>query len=346
MTNNMYKKETITTDSLRALIIDDTRLSQHVIQQQLLEGGYTQVRCIDSPKEIRTQIENFVPNVILLDWMMPSVNGLSITRMIRAQDKIKQTHTYVFMITGKDDKESMSLAFQEGVDDFIQKADVATQLIPRMIRAQRMLNQIAAQRHQIELLMHQVAQQKKLMTLDPVSQLPTHRGFTSAFTKAIDSACARNYGLSCMLIHVENYHILKTKLPLPTLHRVVQQFSEKLVKLFRPSDYIARTDVDEFVVLMQHSQQDSISSMDRIERSLNNFALKTKDGYHIINVSTACAKLMTETFTEEWDEVELRLHLRQMAEQNIPLSNRLRLIWPYQAPLDKKQTFDDLIFAD
>ena len=342
--NTTANKDAITAQTLRALIIDDTRLSQHVIQQQLLEGGYEHIRCIESPKEIRHHIETFAPNIILLDWMMPGVNGLSITRMIRAQDKIKQTHTYVFMITGKDDQESMMQAFQEGVDDFIPKSAVSTQLIPRMLRAQKMLNQFYFQRQHINALTLQVAQQKRLMTLDPVSKLPTHRGFQMAFNKAVDSASARNHGLSCMLVQISNYQDLKNRLPTPPLHRVIQHFTERLLKLYRPSDFVARTGVDEFAILMQHGK-DQITSLDRVERALDNFALKTKDGYHIIEINTANAHLQTETFADEWNETQLRQYLRRSAQDAIPLSNRLRLTWPHEDPIGRTQHMEDYIFA-
>jgi len=329
---------------LRVLVVDDTRLTQHVINQQLHVGGYRQIKFAESPKEVREAIDQFHPHVIILDWMMPQVNGLSMTKMIRAHDRTTKFHTYVLMVTGKDGQDAMMQAFQEGVDDFIAKADVATQLLPRMLRADRFLNQWLQQNRQMTVLQERVQQQQQLITVDPISRLPTQQGFTLFFGKAIDTATSRNKGLSCLLLNITNIEQLKHVNTQQANQKLIQLFVDRLQRQLRVGDYVARTGTAEFTMLFQHEKNMEIPTLDRLEKSLNKLSLKTKDGFQTIEVKTAAATLLTDTFTEEWNVVNLQDFLREVILNELPLLNRIRHSWP-TAKQTTQQTYDDYLFT-
>lgn len=318
----------IDSDSMRILVIDDTRLSQHVIQQRLMDNGYTTIEFAESARDIRHRIKHYEPHVIILDWMMPGINGLSLTKMIRAQDKVNKTHTYVLMVTGKDSEAAMVQAFREGVNDFIAKADVAAQLAPRMIRATGVLNDWLRMQSQLDTMTDRLRNQAKLITVDPVSQLPSRQSFATYFNNALNGANSRNYGLTSLLICIANYTQLAQKLPPKALNQVVKLFSDKLSKQLRPTDFVARTDTAEFVALLQTTKDCDINTLDRIERALDKLSLKTKDGFHILEVKTASAKILTDAFAESWSEADLRHHLSGIARASLPISSRIRCEWP------------------
>lgn len=343
--NCSNNKKLLANQSIRVLIVDDARVSQHIIQQHLLDAGYKHIQCVNSPKEVREHIAHFAPQIIILDWMMPEINGLSLTKTIRAQDKVKNTHTYVLMITGKESQKAMMQAFQEGVDDFIGKADVASQLIPRMLRAQRTLTEWHERQALIGVLRNHLQEQKQLITIDPISQLPTLLGFKDQFSKSIETASARNQGMSCMLIHISNYEKLRNSVQPLAMQRIIRMFVEKVAKYVRPSDYLARTSAHEFTVIFLHDKGAEISTLDRIERGLNQVSLKTKEGFHTLEVRTANTSIVVDTFAEHWDNLELRHFLRQTALEKIPLVNRLHQEWP-QNTEKRNRSMEDFIFTD
>lgn len=332
--------------NLRILVIDDTRLTQHIVKQQLLENGYKHIVFAESPLEVRQHLNDFAPHIVLLDWMMPHVNGLALTKMIRARDKVKHTHTYVLMITGKDGHDAMMQAFQVGVDDFIAKADVASQLSPRLYRALSYLQQCQQRVRQMQVLRQQLQKQYELMTLDPATELPTLKGFERQFSKLVDIASARHQGLSCLLLRLTNYSALKSQLSEPALQTVLELFVGKLLKQLRPNDFVARTGDDEFSVLIPHAPDFYIASLDRVERSLDQLSVKTTEGFQILTIRTARAILTTDMVAEEMDQKKLREFLRKISVQPLPLAVRLRYKWPATAAVNSEHSVQDFIFTD
>ncbi|MBI2361203.1 MAG: response regulator, partial [Deltaproteobacteria bacterium] len=66
----------------RILIVDDEPMNLDLLEQELLDQGHHIERAADGPETLR-RIESFVPDLILLDYQMPQMNGLDVLREIR-----------------------------------------------------------------------------------------------------------------------------------------------------------------------------------------------------------------------------------------------------------------------
>lgn len=100
------------------LIVDDHTSTRHVLQGLLTGQGYDMRFAADGPEGL-AQAMAFPPDVILLDVMMPGMDGFEVCRRLRAEPRLAEVP--VIMITALDDRNSRLRGFEAGADDFISK---------------------------------------------------------------------------------------------------------------------------------------------------------------------------------------------------------------------------------
>ena len=85
-------------------------------------------------------LEQRPASVLLADWLMPEIDGLELTARVRQLDETADHYTYIILLTGKEGENVLGEAFDRGVDDFISKAAMNEQLVPRVYAADRLCN--------------------------------------------------------------------------------------------------------------------------------------------------------------------------------------------------------------
>lgn len=115
----------------KVLVIDD---EQHIVDfiKKLLGGLNADVfEALDGRAGINI-IENDEPHLIILDMLLPDMNGLEILKKIKNSHATKRIP--VIVITGQSEREIASSIFQFGADDFIAKPFYIEDLLPRIRR--------------------------------------------------------------------------------------------------------------------------------------------------------------------------------------------------------------------
>ena len=112
------------------LIADDDATHRRVLQKVLEESGF---RVITAPngKDAIDQVATFNPDAILLDVEMPEMDGFSACEIIRSQKSDREIP--IFIITSRDDAESVQRAYELGATDFLTKP-IALTVLPHRIR--------------------------------------------------------------------------------------------------------------------------------------------------------------------------------------------------------------------
>lgn len=100
------------------LMIDDEPVARESIEALLLREGYDLQFAEEGKEGIRKAIE-LLPDLILLDVMMPEMDGYEVCEKLRANPKI--THIPIIMITSLNDKQSLTRGLNAGADEFLSK---------------------------------------------------------------------------------------------------------------------------------------------------------------------------------------------------------------------------------
>jgi len=100
------------------LVIEDEELTLKALKRSLKVYGFTVHVAKDGPTGIKLAKKER-PTLILLDWMMPDMDGLEVLSELKHNKKTKDIP--VFMLTGKGMIGDLDKAFEIGVDDYITK---------------------------------------------------------------------------------------------------------------------------------------------------------------------------------------------------------------------------------
>ena len=102
----------------RILVVDDSLTEIHVLKSLLIKEGY-EVEVANSGEEAISSAKHYKPDLILMDVVMPGINGFQATReLTRAPET---SHIPVIIVTTKDQQTDKVWASRQGAKDFIVK---------------------------------------------------------------------------------------------------------------------------------------------------------------------------------------------------------------------------------
>ncbi len=113
----------------KILLVDDDTATTFVLEAILTQEGYDVAVVNDSRQTVATALQ-VQPDVILLDLMMPVIDGVEVCKMLRALPRFAKTPILFFTAVG--DLDYKSAAYQAGADDFLVKPIHPTELLSRI----------------------------------------------------------------------------------------------------------------------------------------------------------------------------------------------------------------------
>jgi putative two-component system response regulator len=115
---------------MRILVIDDEPVNVALIEDILVENGYTRMKSVADSKLALNACKNFQPDLILLDLMMPPPDGFAILDSLRAE--ADETFLPVVVLTADTNEETKRRALEAGATDFLLKPFDHTEVILRI----------------------------------------------------------------------------------------------------------------------------------------------------------------------------------------------------------------------
>lgn len=113
-------------DKLRIMVVDDDEHIAELISLYLLREGYETCEVYNGTEAVK-KFEEFKPNLIMLDIMLPGIDGYQVCREIR-----KVSNVPVIMLTAKGDTFDKVLGLELGADDYMVKPFEPKELIARI----------------------------------------------------------------------------------------------------------------------------------------------------------------------------------------------------------------------
>jgi CheY-like chemotaxis protein len=113
----------------KVLIVDDTE-TMRLAEQMMLAGEGYEIDVADDGVEALHKISLSRPDLVLLDIMMPRMDGIECCRRIKADERMKDIK--VVMVTTKSEYERVKEAFAAGCDDYVTKPIDKNELISKL----------------------------------------------------------------------------------------------------------------------------------------------------------------------------------------------------------------------
>ncbi|HJH03369.1 response regulator [Victivallis vadensis] len=114
----------------KILVVEDEEAIQELIRYNLNKDGYDRVRCCESGEEALAAATEFAPDLILLDLMLPGMDGLAVCRRLKSDTRTSAIP--IIMLTAKSEESDIVIGLEMGADDYLPKPFSPKVLIARI----------------------------------------------------------------------------------------------------------------------------------------------------------------------------------------------------------------------
>jgi len=111
------------------LIIEDEPAIRQLIAINIVQAGYEPI-CVGTAEEAINAINEILPDLILLDWMLPNMSGIEFARWLRKHTRTQRVP--IIMLTARSDEGDKVSGLEVGADDYVTKPFSPRELIARI----------------------------------------------------------------------------------------------------------------------------------------------------------------------------------------------------------------------
>ncbi|MEG4839751.1 EAL domain-containing protein [Microcoleus sp. B9-D4] len=232
------------------LIVDDEPDNFDVIET-LLNDRHYQLHYAASGQEAIDSLNIFEPDVILLDVMMPGMDGIEVCQRIKAMPKWEALP--IVMVTALTTKTELARCLTAGADDFISKPVNRLELTARvrsMLRIHRQYQQLVSFNARLEATVQQrTAELQTMIFQDALTRLPSR---TFLLQKLAEVLQAGESSFAVVYLDCDRFKLVNGSFGYAIGNQLLIAITERLQHLLRPGDVLARMGEDEFCFLLHH----------------------------------------------------------------------------------------------
>lgn len=154
---------------MRILVAEDDSVTRRVLEATLSRIGFDVITASDGTatwRILETLDGKDAPELVVLDWMMPGIDGIEICRKLRTTPGFELL--YIILLTSRSEKEDLAMGLSAGANDYISKPFHPIELESRVRVGQRMLNLQRSLTSRIAELEGALAHVRRLQGLLPI----------------------------------------------------------------------------------------------------------------------------------------------------------------------------------
>lgn len=151
---------------MRVLIAEDDPVSRRMLEATLVKWEYDVITTCDGAEAWQVLQSKDAPKLVILDWMMPRMDGLEFCRKVREVSSPQPT--YVILLTARGQREDIVAGLQAGADDYVTKPFDRGELYARLQAGVRIVELQSNLADYVRELEDALAQIKQLHGLLPI----------------------------------------------------------------------------------------------------------------------------------------------------------------------------------
>lgn len=113
----------------QVLLVEDEPAQREVLSYNLQAEGFA-VRCAENGEQALVMMAEALPDLVILDWMMPLISGIEVCRQIKSRDESR--HIPVIMLSARSDEVDTVRGLDTGADDYVIKPYSVNELMARV----------------------------------------------------------------------------------------------------------------------------------------------------------------------------------------------------------------------
>ena len=115
--------------AVNILVVEDEPAIQELIAVNLEHAGHHVIRARDAEEALRV-VRHALPDLLLIDWMLPGMSGVSLARHLRQSERTRQVP--MIMLTARAEESDKIMGLEAGADDYVTKPFSPKELVARI----------------------------------------------------------------------------------------------------------------------------------------------------------------------------------------------------------------------
>jgi two-component system cell cycle response regulator len=275
---------------VRALVADDDTASRILLQKVLGKWGYDVVMASGGEEAWKILTGDNAPDLAVLDWMMPELDGVEVCRRIRALDL--SSPPYLILLTSRGDKQDIATGLEAGAADYVQKPFDHDELRARLLVGRR----FAELNH--KLLDAQRELRRQALT-DPLTHIMNRRAILMRLSEEMARAPRQGLPLSIGTMDIDHFKGVNDEYGHAGGDLVLQTVVDRALKALRPYDALGRIGGEEFLIVMPGvGPRDAEIVLERIRKIVRGNSIEVSGQTLTVTVSIGGAVIQGETMDE------------------------------------------------
>lgn len=257
---------------MKVIIAEDESVTRRLLHASVARWGYDVEAFADGPAAWECLKCTTEPTVLIVDWMLPGLDGLDICRRVRAQGR--EPYVYILMVTGRSDRGDILEGLKAGADDFMVKPVHQDELRARIKVGERIV------RMQAELVAARQAM-ATLATIDSLTGLPNRAAILRTLETEINRASREGIPVSVCLADLDHFKRINDTFGHGAGDVVLQQAGARMKAHVRSYQTVGRLGGEEFLIVLPNCDEVTATLVvDRVRTALSNTPI-VAEGEHI-----------------------------------------------------------------
>ena len=262
--------------SARILIVDDHEDNVELLRARLESWGFETLSATDG-QEALTMIETKLPDLVLLDIMMPKIDGIEVARRVKNNPDLP--FIPIIMQTALDSTENKVEGLEAGADDYITKPIDFPELKARvksMLRIKRLQEEIEERERE---LMEANQRLRHMSQTDALTGLDNRRHIETRIEEMFEHAKRLGEPFSCVMVDLDKFKSVNDEYGHQAGDAVLRQLAKILKHEVREIDHAGRYGGEEFILLLTGTVLDAaVTFAERVRKAIESHTFTFDNG--------------------------------------------------------------------
>lgn len=272
---------------MRILVVDDHPDNVEIINARLSSRGFVIETASNGEEALHVVREN-PPHLILLDVMMPIMDGYEVCRRIKQDDSLP--YIPIILVTARDSTQDKVEGLDAGADDYLTKPINFPELEARvrsMLRIKRLQDELDQKNRELELANKRL---RKLSITDGLTDLFNHRHIHELLHEEFERTRRSGEPLAVAMLDLDRFKLVNDTFGHPTGDVILYETARILRETAREIDMVGRYGGEEFVVILPGTDEEAAAQFaDRVRVAVSEYLFRDEANEVTMTVSGGVA---------------------------------------------------------
>jgi two-component system cell cycle response regulator len=265
------------TASNTVLIAEDDPICRRVLQSRLGNWGFQVISAVDGLEAWDILRQDNAPDLLILDWIMPGIDGPELCRRIR--EKQHAIYPYILLVTGKDETQDVVRGLEAGADDYLSKPFDPTELRARLQVGKRILT-----------LQHELIQAREELRFqanhDALTGVLSRGAILSLLDQELERGARSGTPTGILMMDLDRFKKLNDTYGHLTGDAVLKAVVHRMNQAVRSYDFLGRYGGEEFLAVLSNCYPDDLRTVaERVRSAVSDFPISTETANLAVTVS-------------------------------------------------------------